>query len=72
MERAFYPIQYVPGYGLACRMWNAGGEQREIARRHLHRLYGEGVQKAFCYHEGDARMHRQALQRLAEFMAEDD
>jgi hypothetical protein len=72
MEQVFYPIRYVPGYGITARTWQIGGAQREVVRRHLRRLYWEGTQVAFCYHEGDERMHRQALQRVREFMNEPD
>lgn len=68
-ERAFYPIRYLPGYGITARIWHTN---RDAARRHVRRLYHEGTQLAFCYYEGDAQMHRQALQRLREFMEEGD
>lgn len=68
-ERAFYPIRHLPGYGITARIYH---ENRELARKHVRRLYREGVQLVFCYYEVDARMHQQALQRLREFMDEGD
>jgi hypothetical protein len=64
------PIEEMSGAGATARLWMLGGDRRELARRHLRRRYREGVQVAFCYHDGWSR--RLQLERLRRFMEEVD
>lgn len=64
------PIEEMSGACLTARLWMQGDKKRDLARRHLRRRYGEGVQIAFCYHDGWDR--RLQLARLRRFMQEVD
>jgi hypothetical protein len=65
------PIQRMPGDGFTTRVWNEGGQARQLVRRHLRRRYHEGVQLAFQYWE-DVNTTRAALARLNAVLDEEE
>lgn len=62
---------HVSAAGITTRIWNQGGRQREIARRHMRKHYQAGVQIAFEYFENDETI-RAGLMRLQKFMREEE
>ena len=58
------PIMGLPGYGITTRIYHT---HPDLARKHMRRLYSEGVQVEFHYYE-NMTDHVEALQRLKAWM----
>lgn len=64
-------IQYKHGNGFTAKAWRRGETQRAVVRKHMRRLYGEGIQCAFRYYE-DKSIYVVELRRLAAWLARND